>query len=85
MLESYPLRRPHCLVAQDVALSRPKRRFESGWGHLLFNPLALSDPRGPKDRAIEVSKGQRSDEVPRSGNPAGGTQNRFPQGGLLIH
>ena len=26
---------PHCLVAQDVALSRPKHRFESGWGHFL--------------------------------------------------
>ncbi len=25
--------RPHCLVAQDVALSRPKLGFESRWGH----------------------------------------------------
>jgi hypothetical protein len=24
---------PHCLVAQDVALSRPKRGFEFLWGH----------------------------------------------------
>jgi hypothetical protein len=26
--------RPHRLVAQDVALSRPKHQFEPGWGHL---------------------------------------------------
>jgi hypothetical protein len=26
--------RPHRLVAQDVALSRPKHPFEPGWGHL---------------------------------------------------
>ncbi len=25
--------RPHRLVAQDGALSRPKQRFESAWGH----------------------------------------------------
>jgi hypothetical protein len=25
--------RPHCLVAQDAALSRPKHQFEPGWGH----------------------------------------------------
>ncbi len=27
---------PHCLAAQDVALSRPKHEFESRWGHFLF-------------------------------------------------
>src|SRR4030065_1343204 len=33
MVEFSPLS-PHCLVAQDAALSRPKHEFEPRWGHL---------------------------------------------------
>ena len=31
--ESGDVTSPHRLVAQDGALSRPKQRFESAWGH----------------------------------------------------
>src|SRR5215207_4832125 len=35
-------RRPHRLVAQDGALSRPKQGFESPWGHRrVINMMAL--------------------------------------------
>ena len=34
MIKSRTQLGPHCLVAQDVALSRPKHEFESRWGHL---------------------------------------------------
>ena len=36
---------PHCLVAQDVALSRPKRGFEFLWGHKNNNCFQNEDPR----------------------------------------
>ncbi len=37
--------RPHRLVAQDVALSRPKQGFESPWGHQI---LAVSHLQAKK-------------------------------------
>ena len=42
---------PHRLVAQDAALSRPKRGFEFPWGHFDFIPSSLPHHRGAGGKA----------------------------------
>ena len=42
-----PAKRPHRLVAQDGALSRPKQRFESAWGHTTSAEMADFEFVGP--------------------------------------
>ena len=49
---------PHCLVAQDVALSRPKRGFEFLWGHK--NQQLFSKRGSPEGDSIRIPLGHKS-------------------------
>lgn len=58
---------PHRLAAQDGALSRPKQRFESAWGHL---PLRPAIPAGlfdsPTPSGAARARGTRGSSSPRA-------------------
>jgi hypothetical protein len=40
----FPIKRPHRLEAQDTALSRRRRGFESRWGHSRSTPVVRPVP-----------------------------------------
>jgi hypothetical protein len=60
---------PHCLVAQDVALSRPKRGFEFLWGH---KKTVLVKTRIPGRGFIRIPPGaQLLSALSKRGSPEG--------------
>ena len=61
---------PHCLVAQDVALSRPKRGFEFLWGHKKLN--LFSKQGSPEGDSIRIPPGAQKPVLVKTRIPGRG-------------